>query len=283
LVIGVAVYHGVALLAFVPWLFSWTGVVLCILGHYVFGVLGINLGYHRLLTHRGFRCPKWLEHLLVLLGACTLQQAPAYWVGVHRRHHQFADDAPDPHSPNAGFWWAHLGWVFVEQPGEERRVLAVRYAQDVLRDPFYAWLERYGWHLLAWLSWPLYFFGGYAAAMVAGETAAEALRFGASVLIWGVFVRTVLDWHLTWAVNSITHRWGYRSYETNDDSQNNLLIALITSGEGFHNNHHADPRSARHGHRWWELDVAYLIIRLLVAVGLATDVVMPARQGAKPR
>lgn len=277
LVIGVAGYHALALLALVPSFFSWTGIVLCILGHYVFGVLGINLGYHRLLTHRGFRCPKWLERAFVLLGVCTLQQAPGYWVGVHRRHHQFADAEPDPHSPQVSFWWAHMGWVFVEQPGEERDALAVRYAQDVLRDPLYSWLERHGWHLVVWISWPLFFLGGFAGAIMAGQTAAEAARFGASVLIWGVFVRTVIDWHLTWLVNSVTHRWGYRSYPTADDSRNNFLIALVTSGEGFHNNHHADPRSARHGHRWWELDVAWLIIRALVAVGLATDVVKPSR------
>lgn len=274
---GVAVYHALAALAFTPWFFSWAGVAVCVLSHYVFGVLGINLAYHRLLTHRGFRCPKWLERTLVLLGVCALQEAPAYWVGVHRRHHQFSDHEPDPHTPMVSFLWAHAGWVFVERPGEERNVVATRYAGDVLRDPLYVWLQRRGWHLVVWISWGVFFLGGWAAAAAAGASGAQAIRFGASMALWGIAVRTVLGWHLTWLVNSVTHRWGYRNYATDDESRNHFVIALLTSGEGWHNNHHADPRSARHGHRWWELDVSWLIIRLLAALGLATHVVGPSR------
>ena len=274
---GVVVYHLLALLAFVPWFFSWTGVVVCLLGCYVFGTLGINIGFHRLLTHRGFRCPKSLEHALVLLGICTLQEAPAYWVAIHRRHHQFADDEPDPHSPIVSFLWAHVGWLCVEKPGEEREALSARYAADVLRDPLYRWLHTHGWYVVVALSWLAFFIAGYAVALLGGGTTAEALRFGASLLLWGVIVRTVLVWHITWSVNSVTHLWGYRSYETSDHSQNNVLVGLISNGEGWHNNHHADPTSARHGHQWWELDVAYLTIRLFAALGLARDVALPRR------
>src|SRR5580692_7895555 len=113
-IFGLALYHALALLAFVPWFFSWTGVVLAVLGIYVFGVLGINLGYHRLLTHKGFVCPKWLEHGFAVLGVCCLQGSPSRWVATHRRHHEHADDEPDPHSPIMGFLWAHIGWVLVK-------------------------------------------------------------------------------------------------------------------------------------------------------------------------
>jgi fatty-acid desaturase len=276
-VIGVAVFHVLAVLAFLPAFFSGTGVVLCLLGVYVFGTLGINLGYHRLLTHRGFRCPKWLEHTLVLLGVCTAQQSPAFWVGMHRRHHQFADDEPDPHSPGAGFWWAHMGWFFVERAGEERVLITTRYAEEVLRDPLYAWLERRGWHLVVLLSLVFFFAGGSAAGLLAGKSAGESAKFGMSIVLWAGCVRTVITWHITWAVNSVTHSRGYRNYETRDHSHNHLLLGYLSNGEGWHNNHHADPRSAKHGHRWWELDVAYLTIRLLAALGLVTHVVMPSR------
>jgi fatty-acid desaturase len=277
-VAGVVGCHLLALLALLPQMFSWSGVVVWLVGHYVFGTLGVCVGFHRLLTHRGFQCPKWLERTLVLLGVCTLQEAPAFWVAVHRRHHQFADHEPDPHTPLVGFLWAHMGWIFVEEPGEERTSVCERYAADVLRDPFYAGLNSQGWHLLAFASWALFFAGGWTVATLAGSSPAEAVRFGGSILIWGACVRTVMVWHVTWSVNSVTHLWGYRNYPTKDDSRNNVLIGFIASGEGWHNNHHADPRSARHGHRWWELDLSFLTIRLLGVLGLAHHIVMPSRQ-----
>lgn len=276
ILIGIVFYHAVSLLAFVPWFYSWTGVVACVLGCYFFGTLGINIGYHRLLTHRGFRCPKWLERTLVLLGVCNVQEAPAFWVAVHRRHHQYADDEPDPHSPLVSFLWAHVGWVCVEKPGEERNALAARHASDLLTDPLQRWLQGHGWYFVNLLSWMIFFGVGYSGALIAGEPTPEALRFGASLLLWGVFVRTVLVWHITWSVNSVTHLWGYRTYETNDQSRNNLLVGFISNGEGWHNNHHADPTSARHGHQWWELDVAYLTIRFLGFLGLAQNIANPS-------
>jgi len=147
---------------------------------------------------------------------------------------------------------------------------------DMLRDRFYVALERHNW--LVWinlLQMPLFFALGFAAAWRSGETPVEATRTGLNILLFGVFVRTVLVWHITWAINSVTHVWGYRNYETDEDSRNNLVDGLISNGEGWHNNHHADPRSARHGHRWWEIDNTWLTIRLLARIGLATDVVAP--------
>lgn len=275
-VVGIGYYHLVALLAFVPWFFSWTGVALAILGCYVFGTLGINLGYHRLLTHRGFVCPKWLEHMLAVLAICSFQDTPARWVAVHRRHHEHADEDPDPHSPIVNFIWAHMGWLFVRPSEMERTQIYPRYAKDILRDPFYRRMEIPAVYLGTIIaSWGVFFALGTIAALLTGHSWPEALQFGASVLVWGVFVRTVLIWHLTWSVNSVTHMFGYRNYETDEESRNNIVVGLLTNGEGWHNNHHADPRSARHGHLWYEIDITYLSLRALAALGLASKIAEP--------
>lgn len=275
--IGVVGYHVLALLVFLPWFFSWTGVILAGIGVYVFGTLGVNLGYHRLLTHRSFAAPKWFERTLVILGVCSLQDSPARWVAVHRRHHQFTDEPVDPHSPLVNFFWAHVGWVLFKSADLRRPELIDRYAKDVMEDGLYAGLERFDlWWWTVVASWALFFLGGFAAQLLAGGGTAEAVQFGLSLLVWGVFFRTVLVWHITWSVNSATHLWGYRSYDTPDDSRNNVFVGIVSNGEGWHNNHHAHPRSARHGHQWWELDVAWLTIRALSALGLAKNVILPA-------
>jgi stearoyl-CoA desaturase (delta-9 desaturase) len=195
---------------------------------------------------------------------------------VHRRHHQHADEQPDPHSPLVNFFWGHVGWILLDNHELNRLGIYERYARDLLRERFYKRLERNAWQLwIILLSWAAFFFGGFIAEFWAGGTLQEATQFGLSLLIWGVFVRTVVVWHQTWAVNSIAHKWGYRNYATDEDSRNNFFVGIISNGEGWHNNHHADPRSAKHGHRWWELDTTYLTIRLLVRLGLAHDVAMP--------
>src|SRR5471030_2178989 len=268
--------HILALLAFVPWLFSWTGVILAFVGLYVFGTLGISLCFHRLLTHRGMVCPKPLEHAFAILGICCMQDTPARWVGTHRRHHEHSDEQADPRSPLVNFLWAHMGWLIFKNRELTRLGLTNRYAKDVLRDRFYVIVERKGqWLCIVAASWLVFFAGGFIAEWLLGGTPMQALQFGLSLLVWGVFVRTVLVWHNTWAVNSVTHMWGYRNYETDEDSRNNIVLGLISNGEGWNNNHHADPRSARHGHRWWEIDNTYLTIRCMVWLGLATDVVTP--------
>lgn len=274
--VGVIGYHLVALLALLPWFFSWTGVVLALAGCYVFGTLGINLCYHRLLAHRGLALPKWLEHGFALLGVCCLQDTPARWVAVHRRHHQHADEREDPHSPLAGFFWGHMGWLLVENADLRRLGIYERYAKDLLADGFYRGLERNArWMQIVVLSWLVFFLVGFLVELALGGTLLEAVQFGASLLLWGVFLRTVLVWHITWSVNSVTHLWGYRSYATDEASRNNVILGILSNGEGWHNNHHADSRSARHGHLWWELDVTYLTIRLLGTLGLARAIVTP--------
>jgi fatty-acid desaturase len=277
--ITVGLYHLIAGLALLPWLFSWTGVALAILGLYVFGSLGINLCYHRLLTHRGLVCPKWLEHGFAILAICCMQDTPARWVAVHRRHHEHSDRQDDPHSPLVAFFWGHVGWMLVENRDLMRLGIYERYAKDVLRDPFYRRMERtLLYPAVLFGSWAMFFLGGFVAGVVGGGTVAGAVQFGASLLIWGVFVRTVVVWHITWSVNSAAHLWGYRSYETCEQSRNNWFVALISNGEGWHNNHHADPRSAAHGHRRWEIDVVFLTIRVLEMMGLATKVCRPDRR-----
>ena len=271
--ITVGVYHAIALLAVVPWLFSRAGVVSAIAGVYVFGGLGINLCYHRLLTHRGLVCPKWLEYSFAVLGLCCMQDTPARWVAVHRRHHEHSDRQEDPHSPLVNFLWGHVGWMLVQNRDLVRLRIYDTYAKDVLRDPFYRRLERtLLYPVVILLSWVVFFAGGVAIGLLSGGSAGQAAQLGASVLIWGVFVRTVVVWHITWSVNSASHLWGYRSYETGEDSRNNWFVAIVTSGEGWHNNHHADPRSARHGHRWWEVDLIFAFIWLLESAGLAWHV-----------
>jgi fatty-acid desaturase len=281
-ILAIGAYHGLALLAFMPGYFTWSGLIVAIMGTHLCGLFGINLCYHRLLTHRGLKCPKWLEHAMVVIAMSCLQETPARWVAIHRRHHQFADQQPDPHSPLASFFWAHIGWILVHQPELSRLGIYERYAKDILRDRFYVALERHGW--LVWINliqMPLFFAAGFTAALLFGATPAKAAHIGVSILLFGVFVRTVLVWHITWAVNSVTHVWGYRNYETDEDSRNNFVVGMISNGEGWHNNHHADPRSARHGHRWWEMDNTWLTIRFLAWMGLASDVIAPSAHLAR--
>jgi stearoyl-CoA desaturase (delta-9 desaturase) len=271
----VVLFHLLLPLAFVPWLFSWTGLILVPLGNYVFCSLGIGAGYHRLLTHRGYRCKLWFEHTLAVLGVCCLQDSPARWVAIHRLHHQHSDEQPDPHSPLVSLFWGHMGWLLVENRQLSKLSTYERYARDVLQDRFYLQFER---HLL-WL-WVyvahavLFFLAGLAVGWIAGGYWA-GVQFGLSLLLWGVIFRTLFTWHVTWAVNSFAHRWGYRQYETSENSRNNWLVALLTNGDGWHNNHHGQPRSAAHGQRWWELDITFLTIRLWEKLGLVSDVITP--------
>jgi stearoyl-CoA desaturase (delta-9 desaturase) len=268
--------HLIAALAFFPWFFSWTGVVLFFVGNFVFGVVGVNLTYHRLVSHRAFSCPRWFECTLAIIGTCSLQFSPAHWAAVHRRHHHHTDDEHDPHSPLTSFFWGHMGWLVVKRENMKRRVLLDRYAKDLMRDPLYAWIERRNnWIKIGLLSWIAYFVVGFVGMLLSGASAADAAQFGLSLLVWGAALRTVVVWHSTWSVNSASHLWGYRNFDTPDRSHNNFFVSLLVGGE-WHNNHHADPASARQGHRWWEIDVTWLTIRLFKRLGLVTDVVMPS-------
>ena len=268
--------HLLALAAFVPWLFSWTGVIVMLAGVHIFGQ-GINLCYHRQLTHRSFKTPKWLEHFFVWIAICCLQDTPARWVATHRKHHLESDHQPDPHSPLVNFLWSHVGWLLVHDR-ESRTISSYeRYARDVLSDPFYMWLEKKPWVMfIAYVVHAsLYFLAGFLVGYFTATTDATmaGVQFGLSLLVWGVYVRTVVVWHITWSVNSLTHLFGYRNYDTPEYSTNNWIVGLLAVGEGWHNNHHHDQASATNQHRWWEIDVTYYHIRTLKWLGLATDVV----------
>jgi len=274
--VPIAAAHALALLALVPWLFSWTGLILAIVGVHVFGQ-AINVCYHRQLTHRSFKTPRWLEHLFVLMALCCMQDTPARWVATHRYHHQCSDEQPDPHSPLVSFFWAHVGWLLAHNRGTYSFAMYQKYARDVLEDPFYMKLEKRPILVFyVYLAHALLFFGvGLAVGWAVDGSAMAGLQFGLSLLVWGVIVRTVAVWHITWSVNSLTHLFGYRNYETDENSRNNWLVALLTVGEGWHNNHHHDASSATNQRRWWELDISYYEIRLLSWLGLAREVVPP--------
>ena len=273
-----AAMHLLALLAAAPWCFSWTGVIAFALGVSVFGQLGVPIGYHRLLTHRSFRTPKWLERSFVTVALCCGQNTPARWVSWHRMHHQHSDDRDDPHSPLVTFFWSHIGWLLFDNRSTHNAESYYKYARDILDDPYYMYLEKHrlaaGCIYLAHAA--LFFIVGLAAGWATTGRWLDGVQFAASLLVWGVILRTVYVWHITWAVNSLGHLFGYRNYETAEESRNNWFVALITGGEGWHNNHHHDPASASVQHRWWEIDLNFYVIKCLEFCGLATQVVPPA-------
>ena len=267
--------HVLALLAFNRWLFSKTGVVLAIAGCYCFGTLGINLGFHRLLSHRSYKCHLWVERVLALLGICCLQKTPGQFVAAHRAHHQFEDAEGDPHSPQDGFLWGHMAWLFESRPEFNNFRTYEQYAPDVYRDRFYFRMERnFLWLWIYAIHASLFALVGFLVGWLGPNGSPMAgLQFGLSLLVWGVLVRTVLVWHITWIVNSLGHVWGYKNYITRGDSRNSILLGLLSNGDGWHNNHHADQRAAAHGHKWWEFDLTYLTLRVMRMVGLAWDLV----------
>jgi len=272
------VLHGLALLVFVPWFFSWAGFIAFFLGVLVFGQLAIPIGYHRLLTHKSFRTPKWFERTLATLAMCSGQETPARWVAWHRIHHQHSDHHEDPHSPLVSFFWSHVNWLVHESNGSGKTFARYeKYARDILRDPYYMWLEK-----IRYAS-PIFFMAHAIvyAAITGIVTVAiygwgmTALQLSTSIFLWGVIARTVWVWHITWAVNSLTHLFGYRNFDTPDGSRNNWFVTLLTGGEGWHNNHHADQASATVQIRWWEFDLSFYAIKLMERIGLASHIVPP--------
>ncbi len=282
-VISLGGLHLLALLAFVPYLFSWSGVVLMGLGVHIFGQ-GVTLCYHRLLTHRSFTVPRWLEWTFVTTALCCLEETPGKWVSWHRLHHNHSDDPEDPHSPLVNFLWSHFGWLLLHN-STTHEFSVYNNARDILSDPYYKILEKNRWMtvLIYTIHAALFYAAGWLVGWsIWGVEAADQLA--ASWLVWGVLVRTVVMWHVTWSVNSLSHLWGYRNYETSDHSRNNWFVAVITGGEGWHNNHHHDQASACNQHRWWEFDVTWYEIRLLEKLGLAKNVIRPrhVRQARAP-
>jgi fatty-acid desaturase len=234
--------------------FSWKALLLAMGLWWVAGSLGIGMGYHRLLTHRGYKTPKWMEYFLTICGTLALEGGPIFWVATHRVHHQNTDKEGDPHSPRDGAFWAHMGWILTGQTMHNDSAELLPYVPELRKDKFHTWISR--WH---WV--PITVLG--AIILVAG---------GWQYVLWGIFFRTVIGLHSTWLVNSATHMWGTRRFPTRDTSRNSFWVALLTFGEGWHNNHHAHPQSARHGLAWYELDLNWYGIYVLRILGLARDV-----------
>jgi len=246
------VLHAGALAAL--FMFSWRAFVLAALLHCIAVGLGISMGYHRLHTHRSYRLPRALEYFLAFCGTLSLEGGPIFWVATHRIHHQFSDKPGDPHSPRDGAWWSHIGWLLVGESKHNNTKLMAKYAPDLAKDPFYATLNSYHWVPIIVLSLALFAIGGWP------------------LLLWGICARLVFGLHATWAVNSATHMWGRRRFQTRDDSTNLWWVALLTFGEGWHNNHHAHPTSARHGLAWYEFDASWVLISVLKFFGVARAV-----------
>jgi stearoyl-CoA desaturase (delta-9 desaturase) len=246
------VFHVGAVVA--PFFFSWNALVAALLLWFVAINLGICLGYHRLLTHRGYQTSQVLSRCLAVCGTLALEGGPLYWVVNHRIHHQLADRHGDPHTPKDGAWWSHAGWVIHGEGLSAQPELLKKYAPDLLKDPFLIWLSKYHWAPLALSAVTLYALGGV------------------SWVLWGLFLRVTVGLHVTWCVNSATHIWGSRRFATKDESRNLWWVALLTGGEGWHNNHHAFPVSARHGFLWYEFDLNYYLIWALEKVGMVKKV-----------
>ncbi|MFG0255299.1 MAG: acyl-CoA desaturase [Rhodopirellula sp. JB053] len=256
-----AVAHLVCLAA--PFYFTWQAVVTALVLHWAAGSLGICLGYHRMLTHTGMKTYNWVRYTFAAIGCFAGEGSPLDWVADHRKHHAHSDQEGDPHSPHDGSVWSHIFWLAFHTHNGDRKEYLQRWVPDLYRDPVMRAFDVLFLPIHIAVSLALfgagYYFGGFDMAM--------------SMLIWGMFVRLVLVLHATWLVNSASHMFGYKNYETTDDSRNNWLVAIVAYGEGWHNNHHAYPRMAKHGHKWWEFDITWQAIRLLRAVGLVWDVV----------
>ncbi|MFN6962468.1 MAG: acyl-CoA desaturase [Pyrinomonadaceae bacterium] len=248
----VAAFHLIAVTAFFT--FSWQNLAAALVLWWVAGSWGIGIGYHRLLTHRGFKTSRWFERFLATCGTLAMQSGPIAWVTTHRIHHAFTETDKDPHSPRGGTYWAHIGWIFRGTAQMQPESAVRRYSPDLIRDPYLVALDKFYFVTPIVAGVVLYLIGGW------------------QMVVWGIFLRTVAGWHFTWLVNSATHLWGSRRFNTTDDSRNNGWIAALTFGEGWHNNHHAYPRSARHGLTTREFDVNWQQIRLLERLGLVRDV-----------
>ncbi|MCA1557141.1 MAG: fatty acid desaturase [Acidobacteria bacterium] len=251
--IWMVIFHTGAIAAL--FMFSWKVLFVTLFLWWVSGSLGIGMGFHRLLTHRGFKTPKWVEYFLTVCGTLALEGGAINWVVTHRIHHAHTEEPGlDPHTPREGRWWAHMGWILTGTAQQHEDEVLWRYAPDLMRDRVHVWINRLYFIPLVVLGITLYMLGGWG------------------MMMWGVFLRVTVGLHATWLVNSATHLWGSRRFESADDSTNNLWVALITFGEGWHNNHHAHPRAARHGVAWYEIDINWWGIRTLQLLGLARDI-----------
>ena len=234
--------------------FSWPNLAAMLVGNWIVGSIGVGLGWHRLLTHRGFKAPKWLEYTLSIFATMSVQDPPNNWIATHRMHHAFTDTDKDPHSIKPGFWWAQIGWILWGTAQDHDAATLQRYIPDLLKDKWHTVISRYFYVPIIVSALILFAIGGW------------------TMVVWGVFARVVVGWHTTWFVNSLAHIYGPRPYDTGDNSTNNWFVAILTFGEGWHNNHHMSPTSARHGLKWYQFDMNWIAIRIFEKLGWATNI-----------
>jgi stearoyl-CoA desaturase (delta-9 desaturase) len=239
------------------------GTALALLGAtYFLRMFGITGVYHRYFAHRAYKTSRLLQFLLAWLGCSAMQKGPLWWSGHHREHHRHSDTPEDPHSPyETSFWWSHVGWILSDEHAE----IAWDDVRDWARYPELCWLDRYHWVPGILLGVACFLIGGWSG------------------LVWGFLISTILVYHATFTINSLSHLFGKRRYNTPDDSRNNFWLALITLGEGWHNNHHHYQSSANQGFFWWEIDISYYLLRLLGLCGLVWDIRKPGEKAIKFR
>jgi stearoyl-CoA desaturase (delta-9 desaturase) len=260
----------IAAIAFLPSTYVGPTDLAILAGMYLVSAFGITIGYHRLLTHRAFDTPKPVKYALAIMGQTAVQGPVIDWVADHRKHHAFTDEDGDPHSPHGhggglkgalhGLYHAHVGWLFVTQGRADRR----RYARDLMDDPTMKRISK---------SFLLNAVLGLLVPFALGLAISGTLAGGLTALLWGGLVRIFFLHHVTWSINSVCHFFGRRRFAVDDHSTNVFWLALPSLGESWHHNHHAFPRSAKHGLRWWEVDVTGLVIAAMKRLGLARDVV----------
>ncbi|GIW45894.1 MAG: delta 9 acyl-lipid fatty acid desaturase [Candidatus Binatia bacterium] len=256
----------VACLAVVWVGWSWVALAACA-ATYALRVFAVTAGYHRYFSHRSFKTSRPMQFVFALLGTTSLQKGPLWWSALHRHHHRYADTEEDIHPPTVkGFWWAHVGWI-LSPTYEATRWNAIR---DFARFPELRWLNRY--HLVPAVSLAVLLF---LIGWCLGKWAPGLGTSGWQLLVWGFFVSTVALWHVTFCVNSLAHVFGWRRFETRDTSRNSFWLALITFGEGWHNNHHRFPGSERQGFFWWEIDLTHYALKAMEWLGLVWDLRTP--------
>lgn len=250
--------------------FTWQAFILFVFLFYMVGMVGITFGFHRLLSHKGFKTNRFIENFAAFCGTLACQGGPVSWIGQHRVHHAYSDQPEDPHDIHKGFWHSHVGFIFNRRYDLDNYDEVSQYCPDIAKRKWFVFLDKYMIPIQFVFGFSLYPLGG-----LLGHAPGFDYYNAMSFIIWGVFVRLVAGYHVTWLVNSATHKWGSRPNITTDESRNNWWVGLLAFGEGWHNNHHAQPRSARHGWRWWQFDQTWILISTLKFFGLVTKVELP--------
>ncbi|NJM70564.1 MAG: acyl-CoA desaturase [Scytonema sp. RU_4_4] len=255
---------------FIFWVgFSWVALITCLALWFV-RMFGVTAGYHRYFSHRAYKTTRWFQFILAVLGNSAAQLGPLWWAAHHRHHHRYADTEEDIHSPIVhGFWWSHIGWVMCPQNSKTNE----HNVRDFARYPELRYLNRFHMIVPTILGITL-----TAIGILFQQYIPQLKTTGLQMFVWGFCLSTLLLYHTTFTINSLAHLFGYRRFDTTDSSRNNLFLALMTLGEGWHNNHHYYPASERQGFYWWEIDITHYILTLLSWLGIVWNLKSPPRK-----